>query len=206
MKESTRVYQDELGLWHWIYSLPMFSNLSVLRTVLKAMAICCLLPVVTMLVIIYSNGSTLSGSFEEFGLTLAIAGGIFLLSIVIYFLVSVFYGGNYVFIYTMDDHSITTTQPADQAAKLSAIGMFTAASGAVSHNPGIMIAGLAAGGSQIAHTAFEDIKTLTFDRKNEEIRIHSFLTWYSIYVNSEDFPLVAEFIRARSTRADIKEL
>ena len=122
-----------------------------------------------------------------------------------YFLVAALFGGNYIFIYTMTDHSLTVNQPAGQAARSMAIGAFTSAAGAVGGNPGVMMAGLAARGNQITSSEFDKILSLKIDPPAGEIRIHSFLTWYSIYVGPDDFAFVAEYLRTRCKNAAISE-
>ena len=31
--EATRLYKDDQGAFHWVYCLPMYKNLSILRTI-----------------------------------------------------------------------------------------------------------------------------------------------------------------------------
>ncbi|MDO4804493.1 MAG: hypothetical protein Q4A32_06720 [Lachnospiraceae bacterium] len=206
MDSTIRITRDENGIWHWIYRLPMFRDFSILRTVIKAMEAVYAVMFLFSIVIIYINGSTLSRSRGFILIMLGVGVLILLLSVVCYFGVAAIFGGYYIFVYTMDENALSVTQPVGQANKTKAIGMFAATAGTLNNNPGVTVAGLAAGGSQIAYTKFEDILSLKFDRKGGEIRIHSFMTWYSIYVHPEDFAFVEEFMTNRCTKARVTVL
>ena len=202
---TTRIYQDDRGNWHWIYRLPMFKNFSILRTIMKPIGVCCILPTVLAVILILKNGRSFSDEKEILMLTIGLGVLVLAITVLCYFLVAALFGGNYIFIYTMTDHSLTVNQPAGQAARSMAIGAFTSAAGAVGGNPGVMMAGLAARGNQITSSEFDKILSLKIDPPAGEIRIHSFLTWYSIYVGPDDFAFVAEYLRTRCKNAAISE-
>ncbi|MBQ9155418.1 MAG: hypothetical protein IJ137_01410 [Eubacterium sp.] len=202
-RETTRVYKDEYGVYHWVYRLPMFRNFSILKTVLKAMGICFLIPVLILVCLCVKNQGTMEDFLEVFGILAIIAIAILIISVLSYLLVAALYGGNYVAIYTMDQQTITTAQPASQASRQAIIGLFTAATGVLGQNPGVYIAGLAGAARQVVQTSYKDIKSLKFIPEKGEIRIHSFLTWYTIYVTPDDFSLVAGYLEGQCLNAKI---
>ena len=202
-RETTRVYKDDHGVYHWVYRLPMFRNFSILKTVLKAMGICFLVPVLILVFFCFKNQGSLEDFLEIFGILAVIAIAILIISVLSYLLVAALYGGNYVAIYTMDRQAITTSQPASQASRQAIIGLFTTAAGVISQNPGVYIAGLAGASRQVVKTDYKDIRSLKILPEKGEIRIHSFLTWYTIYVMPDDFSLVAGYLEGQSVNAKI---
>ena len=50
---------------------------------------------------------------------------------------------------------------------------------------------------QVVCTKFSDIRSLKFRPSKEEIHVHAFLTWYTVYVNELDFNLVTEHLESR---------
>ena len=202
-RATTRVYRDDEGVYHWVYDLNMFKNHSILWTLLKAMGI-----VMAILFLIFiAIALTSQSSSASVPVYLAIFGIIFVaamvLSVACYFLVAAIYGGHYIAVYTMDDQSITQSQPTDQATKSSLIGLFAAASGAAAGKPGLVFAGLSQRGRVVVSTPFKDIKSLKILPALGEIRVHSFLTWYTIYVNPEDFEFAADYMESRCIKARI---
>ena len=140
-----------------------------------------------------------------FGVPLLVFAITILITIGCYYLVALIYGGYYVAIYKMNEKRIAQYQPSDQAQKNRAIGLFTAMAGIATGSAGTMAAGFILHGRTIVETNFDSIKSLTFVPSLGEIRVHSFLSWYTVYVSQEDYEFVKEYMRSRSTRARIKE-
>ena len=202
-RDTSRLFRDEQGTWHWVYRLHMFKNLSMLRTVLKAIGICYLAIAVIMIALLHSSGAGAGGM--KMMITVLVLVGVAVLGISVgsYYLVAWFYGGDYVAVYTMDEQSIAQYQPADQADKGKAIGLLSAVAGTISGNAGLIVTGFLAGARLVVRTEFTKIRSLKVLRSLGEIRVHAFLTWYTVYVNPEDFDLVAEHITSRSVNARI---
>ena len=178
-RQATRLYRDDQGVYRWVYYLDMYKNFSILRTLLKALGI----GVGLVGAIIWAY--MIRSGFRTFSLTSSILFTVIMAAVILaiavgsYFLVAFLYGGTYVAMFAMDDRKISMYQPSDQADKNRMIGMFSAAAGAATGNWGLTAAG--------------------------EIRVHSFLTWYTVYVNPEDMALVAEYLRSRCGKARITE-
>ena len=62
---------------------------------------------------------------------------------------------------------------------------------------------LAQSSGVIVSTKFKDVISLKCDRGHGEIRVHSFLTWYSVFVGIDDFDFVAEYLQTHCKKARI---
>lgn len=202
-RETTRLFKDDRGVYHWVYRLPMFRNFSILRTILKAMMLCFLVVLAIPAYILIKNDFHLDDMWLAFGIPALVCVIVLIIAVLCYFLVAWIYGGYYVGIYAMDEEKIAVYQPRDQAEKNQIIGLFSAAAGALDGNWGLVAVGVGLGGALVVETPFAKIRSLKIFPHLNEIRIHSFLTWYTIYVCSEDFELVAEYMESRSVNARI---
>ena len=204
--ETTRIFQDDHGVWFWVYKLPMYQNFAILRTYLKAMGICLFLIFAFIAFLFVKDGNAVSELLTLLGIFVGVFAAVALISVLCYLGVAKLFGGYYVHIFKMDENSITLSRSSAQDRIAEAIGAFAAASGAVGNNPGLVIAGLAQNSSEIVSTKFGDVISLKFDRQHGEIRVHSFLTWYSVFVSREDFDFVAEYMRNHCEKARISEI
>ncbi len=203
-RETTRLFKDEQGDYSWVYRLDMYKNYSILKMILKAMGICLAVVFGIIIAILLPD----IGRYDPkltFGVPLLVFAITILITIGCYYLVALIYGGYYVAIYKMNEKRIAQYQPSDQAQKNRAIGLFTAMAGIATGSAGTMAAGFILHGRTIVETNFDSIKSLTFVPSLGEIRVHSFLSWYTVYVSQEDYEFVKEYMRSRSTRARIKE-
>ena len=188
-RQATRLYRDDQGVYRWVYYLDMYKNFSILRTLLKALGI----GVGLVGAIIWAY--MIRSGFRTFSLTSSILFTVIMAAVILaiavgsYFLVAFLYGGTYVAMFAMDDRKISMYQPA----------------GAATGNWGLTAAGVNTGGSLVAETEYDDIRSLKIIPALGEIRVHSFLTWYTVYVNPEDMALVAEYLRSRCGKARITE-
>lgn len=203
-RETTRLFKDEQGDYSWVYRLDMYKNYSILKMILKAMGICLAVVFGIIIAILLPD----IGRYDPkltFGVPLLVFAITILITIGCYYLVALIYGGYYVAIYKMNEKRIAQYQPSDQAQKNRAIGLFTAMAGIATGSAGTMAAGFILHGRTIVETNFDSIKSLTFVPSLGEIRVHSFLNWYTVYVSQEDYEFVKEYMRSRSTKARIKE-
>lgn len=203
LRQTTRLFKDEQGIYHWAYSLPMFKNFSILRTVMKGMCFAFLVVLCIPAYIIIRNGISIDDLGLVLGIPLLCIGIVAIIAVGCYFLVAWIYGGQYMSIYSMDEHKIGVYQPTDQADKNKVIAAFTTTAGVIDGNLGLVFGSIAMTGTQIVETNFSSIRSLKLFPELQEIRVHSFLTWYTIYVCPEDYELVAEFITSRSVNAKI---
>ena len=204
-RQASRLYRDDQGVYHWAYYLNMYKNFSILRMILKAMGIGMFVIGAIIVGALISSGSRAFSTAEIIGSIVIIV--VIILAIVVgcYFLVALIYGGMYISYFVMDDQKISHYQPTEQAEKARLIGLFSAAGGAATGNWGLTAASMTAGGRLIVEMKFDEIRSMTIVPSLGEIRVHSFLTWNTIYVNQEDFAFVAEYLRSKCVRARISE-
>ena len=204
-RQASRLYRDDQGVYHWAYYLNMYKNFSILRMIMKAMGIGMFVIGAIIVGALISSGSRAFSTAEIIGFIVIIV--VIILAIVVgcYFLVALIYGGMYIFYFVMDDQKISHYQPTEQAEKARLIGLFSAAGGAATGNWGLTAASMTAGGRLIVEMKFDEIRSMTIVPSLGEIRVHSFLTWNTIYVNQEDFAFIAEDLRSKCVRARISE-
>ena len=204
-RQATRLYRDDQGVYHWAYYLNMYKNFSILRMILKAMGIGMLVIGAIIAGALISSGSRAFSPAETIGFIVIIV--VIILAIVVgcYFLVALIYGGVYISYFVMDDQKISHYQPTDQADKARLIGLVSAVGGAATGNWGLTAASMTAGGRLIVEMKFDEIRSMTIVPSLGEIRLHSFLTWNTIYVNQEDFTIVSEYLKSKCVKARISE-
>ena len=203
---SRSILKDENGTYRWIYSSSMWKNYSMIKPVLKVFVVCFLLILAVILFAFFQSGRDTGGLTGILILYMGIVLLILLISVLSYAFVAVLYGGKYVAFYEMDPEGISHYQPASQAEKEKAIGLFTAAAGLLGGNPGISIAGLTAGSRLVVRADFSKVLSLKIIPEKEEIRVHSFMTWHTVHVYRENFDFVADYMTKYCTKANIKIL
>ena len=202
---TPRLFKDEQGVWHWMHFLPLFRDLSLLRTVLKAAAISTLIP--ALLLFFMLTGKELN---PQILLPAAEIGGIIVLAILvlttlIYFLSAAIAGGTLVTVYSMDSSSITLYQLSSRIGRAELTRVYNEAADAMAEGEAVFrIEEMIDRARLIETTPFSDIISLRISPAGGEIRVHSFLTWYSVHVNPEDFEYVAELMTHGSQGARIR--
>ena len=204
-RQASRLYRDDQGVYHWAYYLNMYKNFSMLRMILKAMGIGMFVIDAIIVGALISSGSRAFSTAEIIGFIIITVAIILAIVVGCYFLVAFIYGGMYISYFVMDDQKISHYQPTEQADKARLIALFSAAGGAATGNWGLTAASMTAGGNLIVEMKFDDIRSMTIVPSQGEIRVHSFLTWNTIYVNQEDFGIVSEYLRSKCVKARIRE-
>ena len=201
--ETTRIFRDDKGTFCWVYKLPMFRNFAILRTYLTAMGFALLLPAAFLLFLMVRENGFSSEVLSLLGLFAGIFAAVAFISILCYLGVAKLSGGYYVHIFRMDEDSITLSRASAGNRIAEAIGAFAASIGDDGTNPGHVMTALAQSSSPIVSTKFKDVISLKCDRGHGEIRVHSFLTWYSVFVGIDDFDFVAEYLQTHCKKARI---
>ena len=204
-RQASRLYRDDQGVYHWAYYLNMYKNFSMLRMILKAMGIGMFVIGAIIVGALINSGSRAFSTAEIIGFIIITVAIILAIVVGCYFLVAFIYGGMYISYFVMDDQKISHYQPTEQADKARLIALFSAAGGAATGNWGLTAASMTAGGNLIVEMKFDDIRSMTIVPSQGEIRVHSFLTWNTIYVNQEDFGIVSEYLRSKCVKARIRE-
>ena len=197
--------KDEEGRYHWIYELDMKSNLSIMYLILKIIIGSMFVILAVIIAICYKDGVPMDRIIDSSKIVLACIGGIGLICMFSYWLVSKIYGGTYVMIYDMDEEGISFSQTADQAEKTKIIAGFSSMAGAATKNYGLMASGFAVANNTSAHSSFAKVRKVTVKRKDNLIDLHSPFLLNMIYVDDENFDFVEEYICQRCVKARIKK-
>ena len=191
------------GKYRWYYEYPMLKNPIILITIWKVMLIAVLAPA---LVVLFSGMS--DGFFQAIGRFLEVYGiafgVVFVLSFIGYFILAATYGFKYIVLFEMDGDGVTHAQQKKQYKKAQALSWLTVMAGAAVGNPGVMGTGILAAAKQTMTSEFKNVSAVIGLRKNNTIKVNQLLSKNQIYVKTEDYDFVWDYITSRCKKAKIK--
>ena len=202
-RQISRVMRDENGTYHWVYSLPMLKNFTLLRTILKIVAVMYLAFTAIIAGIVWFSGVPDDNFKMGLGVIAIVGIVVMLIAVGSYFLSAAIFHGYYVCIYEMDQEMFIQRQPKDQAERSEAVSLAAAVAGVFTNNFLLAGAALTQGDETVVKKRFSDWRSLKIIPSRGEIKVHSFLTWFTIWVNKEDFPFVADYLSSRCVNARI---
>ena len=197
---------EENGTYRWVFELPMFTNPTILFSTWNVLAIA--FGIVYLFMLILTLPDILSGDWDGFvGMTrmFVILLVVFLvIGVIAYLILAWIYGGKYVAVFHMGEHSITHTQIPSQQKKSRAIGALTSLAGSYSGNLSMTGLGinLAAGGGMT--TEYANVRTLRACPKRNLIKINTRLLHNQVYASDEDFAFVLQYLVDHCPRAKVK--
>ena len=195
------LFREEDGTYNWIYSLKMFQNLSMLKFVLKIMAI--VFAAITVMLLVMTGGS--GDMVGLFGIMALVFGVVILIVFFSFWLVDKLYKGRYMLIYEMNDEGLTFSQTTDQGQITRTIASASAAASAAGGNTGGMISGTAmAMRPNSSHASFSKVRSVKGNRRDNLIWVNSFLLYLMVYVPEESYDFVWDYITTRCVNAKIK--
>lgn len=194
------VFREEDGTYDWIYCMKMLQNLSIMKFVMKIIALIYALIVITMLVLTRGSGDILW--------LLGILGLVFVAVIVIvlfsFWLINKLFHGSYMLIYEMNDKGLTFSQTTDQAQITSTIAAASAAVSAAGGNAGGVISGTGMAMRPNSYNAeFLKVRSVKGKRKENLIWVNTFLQYLMVYVPDGTYDFVWTFITERCVNAKI---
>ncbi|MBR0410678.1 MAG: hypothetical protein IJI25_06700 [Eubacterium sp.] len=194
------IFVEDDGTYNWIYCLKMFQNRSMLKFVMKIIAIIYTIIIVFMLV--------LAGGSDDILLILGILGLVFVAVIVIilfsFWLVDKIYKGNYMLIYEMNTRGITFSQTTDQAQMTRAIAAASAAANAAGGNVGGVVSGTGLAMRPNSWQAeFSKVRSVRGKRSDNLIWVNTFLQYLMVYVPDDAYDFVWTYITSRCVNAKI---
>lgn len=194
------VFLEEDGTYDWIYCLKMFQNRSLLKFVMKTIAVIYALIVITLLVLT-KGGKDILLAVGVLCIVFVAVLGIILFS---FWLVDKLYDGSYLLIYQMNDAGITFSQTTDQAQITRTIASASAAVNAAGGNIGGVIAGSGLAMSPNSwHADFSKVRSVRGRRSENLIWVNSFLQYLMVYVPDEAYDFVWDYITRRCVNARI---
>lgn len=194
------IFVEDDGTYDWIYCLKMLQNRSMLKFVMKIIAIIYAIIIITLLV--------LAGRSDDILLILGILGLVFVAVMVIvlfsFWLVDKLYKGNYMLIYEMNTRGITFSQTTDQAQITRAVAAASAAASAAGGNVGGVVSGTGlAMRPNSWHAEFSKVRSVKGDRSENLIWVNTFLQYLMVYVPDDAYDFVWTYITSRCVNAKI---
>ncbi len=196
------LFQEEDGTFDWIFSLKLLKNRSLLKFVIKVIALICVLIAVVFIIVVRDPGLLLM----ILGiLVLCFAGGS-LIAVFATWVVNAMYKGNYLLVYQLNDRQLLFSQTSDQAQITKIISVASAAVNAAGNNLGGAIAGAGLAMSPNAYSSdFSKVKAVRGNKKDNLIWVNSFFQYQMVYVPDSFYDFVWDYVTQRCPKAKIKK-
>ena len=204
--ERVRLCQD--GKYRWTYELNMLKNPAIILVVYKILGILLCIPFAINIISLASQGKLQaewndrlwSGSNPKVWLVLmAVFAVIILLG---YLIVAWTYGGSYIVHFTMDEDTLEHRQEAVQHDRAQKLNFLTILVGIFAKHPGTAGAGmLAATRGTTSTSVFASVRRIKSRRALHLIKVNQLLDHNQVYVPSEDFDFVLDFIKSHCPKA-----
>ncbi len=192
----------DTGKYVWVYEQPMLKSFDILLEVWKVLLIASFVPITMMVVFALVEGSGLEGILFSFQLGALVFSIIFVLSIPAYWIVTRANNGKYTVLFEMDEFGISHTQVKTEKAKL--LEALTVMAGAATRNYTAMGAGVNAAAGSSLYSSFPNVRELRAYPEKNTIAVNGKLIRNKVYVDSEDFDFVWEFIKSHAVNATVK--
>lgn len=188
------VVQGSDGIYRWVYELNMWTNPTILITLLKIMILASLVPTIFVTIL----GLFESGMIQAIEAFMKVGGmlGIIMLVLlaVAYPLVAIMNGGKYCVAFEMDERGVKHIQMEKQFKKSQVLSMITMLAGALSNNPTVTGAGLLANAKKSSYSQFSKVKSVIPKHGRNVIYVNESFERNQIYVEKENFEAVYEYI------------
>lgn len=197
---TERVTRGTDGKYRWIYALNLYKNPTVFRLVwLILMGITLAIFAVTAVADLVNGG--VATVVDNLPFMLGFALGMTVLVGLGYLLYAVMMGGRYVVMFEMDETGVNHKQIPAQAKKAKAIGAATMLAGMAAGRPTAVGIGLNAQRTEM-YSDFAKVRAVKACPRRHLIKVNGRLTRNQVYVPTEDFDFVRDYIIARCPNAN----
>ena len=117
-----------------------------------------------------------------------------------YALLALIYGGKYIVLFEMDENEVVHHQMKSQFKKAEAIGWITAMVGAMAGRPTTMGAGILAATRSTMSSEFSSVRSVKPYKSRNLIKVNELLSKNQVYVSTEYFDFVYDFIVSHCPR------
>ena len=182
----------EDGTLCWTYSQSLWSNPTILYTVLKVMLIA------VLLVTLFIAGLSIMEDDFDIVETLMIGGGLAVgmtvLSLLGYAVYAAISGGKYNMLFFMNDDLIVHMAMPKEAKRGDRINDIAVLVGALTGNPTLTGMGMANYGRNTLESKFTDVKSIVQDRSHDLIKVRAGLKFNQIYASPAQYDFVLSHI------------
>lgn len=193
------IVKDEKGAYRWVYEFNLFTNPTILLTVLKIFLAIIAGVVVFLIALIapdlvrgFADASDIASIFQIGGAMALLLCGLTLVGYVVYGLMQ---GGKYCVVFTMDERGVTHKQLPKQFEKAQVVSALNIVAGLATGNPSQAGIGLIASTRNSITSDFSAVRSIKGSRLLRVIRINEPYAKNQVYVDPEDYDFVYDFIR-----------
>ena len=193
------IQKDQKGTYRWIYELPMAKSFFLLFEVWKVLGLSALIIMIMVTVFDLLGGNGLDAARGGIQVAFIVLGIMLVLSVPAYAIVTRANNGKYTVLFEMDEEGVDHTQiKTEKAWALELLTMFV---GGAAKNRTTTAAGLlsAAGGS--LYSRFDRVRRIRAVPDKNVIFLNGMFVRNQVYVDSEDFDFVYDYIRSRCVNA-----
>ena len=193
------IVKDEKGAYRWVYEFNLFTNPTILLTVLKIFLAIIAGVVVFLIALIapdlvrgFADASDIASIFQIGGAMALLLCGLTLVGYVVYGLMQ---GGKYCVVFTMDERGVTHKQLPKQFEKAQVVSALNIVAGLATGNPSQAGIGLIASTRNSITSDFSAVRSIKGSRLLRVIKINEPYAKNQVYVDPEDYDFVYDFIR-----------
>ena len=198
VNEHVRLYPD--GKYRWVYEVNMLTNYSILFDVWKVLGISMGILVLLFVVIAVFDGDWDVDMLIGMASTLGIVALVMLvLGLIGYFVYAAISGWKYAVLFIMDEKEVVHQQMPNTVKKGQLIGALTILAGLASGRPGAVGTGVLAQSRLSMTSTLAPVERLVSCRKMNLIKVNERFEKNRVYVNTEDFDFVYDFLLTHCT-------
>lgn len=198
VNEHVRLYPD--GKYRWVYEVNMLTNYSILFDVWKVLGISMGILVLLFVVIAVFDGDWDVDMLIGMASTLGIVALVMLvLGLIGYFVYAAISGWKYAVLFIMDEKEVVHQQMPNTVKKGQLIGALTILAGLASGRPGAVGTGVLAQSRLSMTSTLAHVERLISCRKMNLIKVNERFEKNRVYVNTEDFNFVYNFLLTHCT-------
>ena len=193
VNEHVRLYPD--GKYRWVYEVNMLTNYSILFDVWKVLGISMGILVLLFVVIAVFDGDWDVDMLIGMASTLGIVALVMLvLGLIGYFVYAAISGWKYAVLFIMDEKEVVHQQMPNTVKKGQLIGALTILAGLASGRPGVVGTGVLAQSRLSMSSTLAHVERLISCRKMNLIKVNERFEKNRVYVNTEDFDFVYDYL------------
>lgn len=198
VNEHVRLYPD--GKYRWVYEVNMLTNYSILFDVWKVLGISMGILVLLFVVIAVFDGDWDVDMLIGMASTLGVVALVMLvLGLIGYFVYAAISGWKYAVLFIMDEKEVVHQQMPNTVKKGQLIGALTILAGLASGRPGAVGTGVLAQSRLSMTSTLAHVERLVSCRRMNLIKVNERFEKNRVYVNTEDFDFVYDFLLTHCT-------